>query len=281
MKIITDIKAMQKKADELRAIGKKIGFVPTMGFLHEGHLNLIREAKKRCDTTIMSIYVNPTQFGPDEDLDDYPRDFDRDCSLAEKEGCDIIFHPDSKQIYPDNYLTYVEVEDITSVLCGASRPGHFKGVTTIVTKLFNIVKPHVAVFGQKDAQQAIVIKKMTRDLNLDIDIVVAPIVREKDGLAKSSRNTYLSGDEREQALVLNQSLKMAEKEIKSGERNAEKLKSAIVDLITRQPDAVIDYVEIVEADTLAPVTIITNEVLIALAVKIGRTRLIDNIVVQV
>jgi len=272
---------MQQLSDELRCQGKKIGFVPTMGYLHEGHLSLLREAKKRCDVLVMSIFVNPTQFGPNEDFAQYPRNFERDSRLAEKEGCDVIFSPDTEEMYPENYLTSVEVEEITNILCGASRPGHFRGVTTVVAKLFNAVKPHVAVFGQKDAQQAVVIKRMTRDLNFDIDIIIAPIVREHDGLAMSSRNTYLSPEEREQALVLNRSLKMAEELILSGERDAETVKQKMKDMINEQPDAKIDYVEILHPETLEFQSKIKSDVLIALAVKIGKTRLIDNLVVKV
>ena len=281
MKVITSITEMQQEADRLRESGKKIGFVPTMGYLHEGHLSLVREAKKHSDVIVMSIFVNPTQFAPNEDFEDYPRNFDRDRLLAEKEGCDIIFYPDAKEMYPDKYLTYVEVEKITRILCGASRPTHFRGVTTIVSKLFNIVKPHIAVFGQKDYQQAVVIKKMTSDLNFDIKIIIAPIVREQDGLAMSSRNTYLSPAEREQALVLYQSLKMAEAEILSGENNAEVIKQKIRQMINKKPDTLIDYVEIVDSETLEFQTSIKSDVVIALAVKVGKTRLIDNIIVKV
>ena len=280
MKIVKSIREMQKLSDELRCQGKKIGFVPTMGYLHEGHLSLLREAKKRCDVLVMSIFVNPTQFGPNEDFEQYPRDFDRDKNLAEKEGCDIIFYPEAKEMYPENYLTHVEVEKITTILCGASRPGHFRGVTTVVAKLFNAVKPHVAVFGQKDAQQAVVIKRMARDLNFDIDIVVAPIVREADGLAMSSRNIYLSPDERKQALVLNRSLAEAERLILSGEKSTTIIKKKMEEMINEQPDAKIDYVEILHPETLEFQTDIQSDVLIALAVKIGRTRLIDNRIVQ-
>ncbi len=280
MKVVKTIREMQKLSDEYRCQGKKIGFVPTMGYLHEGHLSLLREAKKHCDVLVMSIFVNPTQFGPQEDFEEYPRDFERDKNLAEKEGVDVIFYPNAKEMYPENYLTYVEVEKITSILCGASRPGHFRGVTTVVAKLFNAVKPHFAVFGQKDAQQAVVIKQMTRDLNFDIEIIVAPIVREHDGLAMSSRNTYLSPEEREQALALNRSLKMAEQLILSGERDAETIKQKMQDMINEQPDAKIDYVEILHPETLEFQSKIKSDVLIALAVKIGKTRLIDNLVVR-
>lgn len=281
MKIITSISDMHQLADRLRQEGKIIGFVPTMGYLHEGHLSLVREAKKRSDVVVMSIYVNPTQFGPNEDLQDYPRDFNRDVELAKEAGCDIIFYPDSGQVYPDGYLTYINVEKITEVLCGRSRPIHFRGVTTIVAKLFNIVKPHLAVFGQKDAQQAIVIKRMTEDLNFDVEIIVAPIIRERDGLAMSSRNTYLNQSQRTQAAALNQALFKAKDMIRDGERNARALKAFIKSKLEQLPDGEIDYIEIVNTQKLEPLDTLAGEVLVALAVKIGKTRLIDNFIITV
>jgi len=271
---------MQSLSSQIHLQGKRIGLVPTMGFLHEGHLSLIREIKRHCDVTVMSIFVNPTQFSPSEDFADYPRDFVRDKKLAEAEGCDIIFYPDAKDIYPGNYLTYVTVEKISYILCGVSRPIHFRGVATIVAKLFNIVKPQIAIFGQKDAQQAIIIKKMVNDLNFDVEILVAPIVREKDGLAKSSRNTYLSPEMRRQASVLFQSLKAAEQKILSGETDAAAIKALIKNKIAEKPAAVIDYIEIVNPETLEHQAEIQGSVLIALAVRFGKTRLIDNIVVD-
>jgi pantoate--beta-alanine ligase len=281
MKIITQISEMQKQADVLRSQGKRIGLVPTMGFLHEGHLSLVQRVKQHADVVVMSIFVNPTQFGPSEDFEDYPRDFDHDEKLAKSVGGDIIFCPDWRDVYPEPYLTYVEVEKITRVLCGLSRPTHFRGVTTIVTKLFNIVKPHVAVFGQKDAQQAIVIKQMVADLNFDIEIIIAPIVREKDGLAMSSRNTYLTPGHRAQAVILYQSLMEAKRLIQNGERNVEIIKNQMRQMIEQQPDAVIDYIEIVDTKNLEPQTELKGEVLIALAVQIGKPRLIDNIIISV
>ncbi len=280
MRIITSIKKMQSLSSQIHLQGKRIGLVPTMGFLHDGHLSLIREIKRHCDVTVMSIFVNPTQFSPSEDFADYPRDFVRDKKLAEAEGCDIIFYPDAKDIYPGNYLTYVTVEKISYILCGVSRPIHFRGVATIVAKLFNIVKPQIAIFGQKDAQQAIIIKKMVNDLNFDVEILVAPIVREKDGLAKSSRNTYLSPEMRRQASVLFQSLKAAEQKILSGETDAAAIKALIKNKIAEKPAAVIDYIEIVNPETLEHQAEIQGSVLIALAVRFGKTRLIDNIVVD-
>ena len=281
MEIITRIEKMQKQADRLRCQGKKIGFVPTMGFLHEGHLSLVREAKKRSDVVVMSIFVNPTQFGPGEDFEDYPRDFDRDVALAESAGCEIIFYPGAEDIYADPYLTYISVEKITKVLCGVSRPIHFRGVTTIVAKLFNIVKPQLAVFGQKDAQQAIVIQKMVKDLNFNIEIFVAPIVREKDGLALSSRNIYLTPPQRKQATTLYRSLITAKKMIEAGERHAEKILASMRELIEAQPETQIDYIEIVDTTNLQPLAELKGEVLIALAVKIGKPRLIDNMIINV
>jgi len=280
MEVIYHISEMQRRSDELRREGKRIGFVPTMGYLHEGHLSLLHIAKRHSDVTVMSIFVNPTQFAPSEDYQEYPRDFERDRKLAEAEGCDILFYPSAEEMYPQPYRTYVEVEEITRVLCGISRPHFFRGVATVVTKLFNIVKPHVAVFGQKDAQQAIVIQQMVRDLNFDIEILVGPIVREADGLAMSSRNTYLSPDERQQALVLYRSLKQAESLIEKGERNARKIKAEMEKIIKTAPSARIDYISIVETSSLKEVDKLRGEILIALAVWIGKTRLIDNTMIK-
>jgi len=281
MKIINRVSDMQQEADRLREQGKRIGFVPTMGYLHEGHLRLVQVAQSHCDVVVMSIFVNPTQFGPAEDFADYPRDFNQDVELADSAGCDMIFHPDVHEIYPENYLTYVEVEKLGDVLCGASRPTHFRGVTTIVSKLFHIVKPHLTVFGQKDAQQAIVIKRMVKDLNFDIEIIVAPTFREKDGLAMSSRNTYLTPAQRKQAVVLHQSLIAAQRMIENGERSAGAIKEKMRAIIEKQPDAIIDYIEIVDTTHLAPLTLLSGEVLIALAVKFGKPRLIDNMMIQI
>lgn len=281
MQIITSIKEMQAEAERLRLQGRRIGFVPTMGYLHEGHLSLVRTARQHADVVVMSIFVNPTQFGPTEDYKEYPRDFDRDVALATSAGCHIIFNPAVSDIYPENYLTYVEVEKITGVLCGRSRPTHFRGVTTIVAKLFHIVKPHVAVFGQKDAQQALVIQRMVQDLNFDIKIIVAPIVREKDGLAMSSRNIYLTPEQRLQAVALYEALMMARALIEKGERNAQIIKDHIRRHIERLAAATIDYIEIVDTTHLLPLTTLKGEVLIALAVKIGKPRLIDNIILTV
>lgn len=277
-----------KKIDEIKGYlkqqqkdNKTIGFVPTMGYLHEGHLSLIRRAKKENDIAVVSIFVNPTQFGPNEDYESYPRDFNRDVKLAEEAGASVIFAPEVKEMYPDGYKTYIEVKDLSETLCGASRPGHFRGAATVVMKLLNIVHPDRAYFGQKDAQQAVIMKRMVKDLNHDTEIVVCPIVREKDGLAMSSRNVYLSEEERKQAVVLSQSLNMAADLVSKGERDAGKIKDAITAMIKEKDLAVIDYVAIVDPETLKDLDKIQGKALIALAVKFGKARLIDNIIVEV
>lgn len=280
MKVVRTIREMQRLATQMRARGK-LGFVPTMGALHQGHLELVRVAQQRCDGVVVSIFVNPMQFGPKEDYQRYPRDFARDRKLLREIGVDVIFYPDVREMYPENYSTYVEVEGLTQHLCGKSRPGHFRGVATVVAKLFNIVKPHIAVFGQKDAQQAFVIKRMVRDLNFDIEIVVVPTVREPDGLAMSSRNSYLTPDERQQAVVLYKALRHAEQLIKDGERDARKVKRAMRRIIQNSSSGRIDYIEIVDTDYLKPIQLIKNEILIALAVYFGKARLIDNLIVRV
>ncbi|KXG76467.1 pantoate--beta-alanine ligase [Thermotalea metallivorans] len=282
MKIIETIAKVREAVSEARRGGKKIGFVPTMGYLHEGHLSLIKRAKEENEFVVVSIFVNPTQFGTGEDYETYPRDLARDSQLAERAGADVIFHPSVQEMYPQGYKTYVEVEGgITSRLCGASRPGHFRGVATVVTKLFHIVKPDRAYFGQKDAQQVAVIQQMVKDLNMDLEIIPCPIVREMDGLAMSSRNTYLNEEERKAALVLSRSLFGAQEMIRKGERDVQKVKEWMIDFIKDEPKASIDYVEIVDAFTLEAIEEIQGDVLIALAVKIGRTRLIDNIRLEV
>lgn len=275
---ISDLKAIVRSQ---KSMDRTIGFVPTMGFLHEGHLSLVNMSVQHNDYTIMSIFVNPTQFGPNEDFERYPRDMERDLRLAESSGVDVVFAPSINEMYPDGYKTYVNVEGITEVLCGKARPGHFRGVTTVLTKFFNIIEPHRAYFGQKDAQQAAVIMKMVRDLNMNIEIITCPIVREEDGLAKSSRNVYLSPEERKSAVILSKSLAEAEELIKKGEINGDKIKKIIIDRIESERNTVIDYIEVVNADTLESIDEIDGQVLIALAVKFGNTRLIDNIIVEV
>lgn len=276
MKVIESAKKMQSYSEGLRNRGKKIAFVPTMGYFHEGHLCLMTEAKKIADCVVVSIYVNPTQFGPKEDFSKYPRDFDRDLKMAESVGADVIFYPDNKEMYPAGYQTYVEVEKVTQNLCGISRPGHFRGVTTVCCKLFNIVKPHFAVFGKKDFQQYITIKRMVDDLNMDLKIIGVPTVRESDGLAMSSRNKYLKKNERPSALTLFKSLKMAQKLYSGGERKSSEIINKVEKLINRAPYTAIDYIKICSTKTLRDVEEIKGQSVIALAVKVGATRLIDN-----
>ncbi|MBI5124107.1 MAG: pantoate--beta-alanine ligase [Candidatus Omnitrophica bacterium] len=280
MQIIDNIPRMSMAVKLLKKEGRTIGFVPTMGYLHEGHLSLARTAKKHNDVVVMSIFVNPIQFGPKEDLDKYPRDFKRDEEMARGSGVDILFYPSAKEMYPDGYSTYVNVEKLTDGLCGASRPGHFRGVTTVAAKLFGIVKPDIAYFGQKDAQQAIVIRKMTEDLNMGIDIKILPIVREPDGLAMSSRNIFLSKKERRDAAVLYESLVSAKELIEKGEKSADRIIKAMEALIKSAPSAKIDYVSIVSAKNLKPLNAINQEALVAVAAYVGKTRLIDNILVN-
>ncbi|WP_069650682.1 pantoate--beta-alanine ligase [Caloranaerobacter ferrireducens] len=281
MKIIKSIQEIKNIIADEKAKGKSIGFVPTMGYLHDGHLSLMKRAKDENDVVVVSIFVNPIQFGQGEDYEVYPRDIERDSKLAESVGVDYIFAPEVKEMYPEGYNTFVEVLGVTDKLCGASRPGHFRGVTTVVMKLFNIVTPDKAYFGQKDAQQVYVIKQMVRDLNMAVKIISCPIVREHDGLAMSSRNTYLSEEERRQALVLSKSLFWAQDMINKGERNAKTLIGGIKSMINEMPLANIDYVEIIDYDTFSEVEKLKGNILIALAVRIGKTRLIDNILVEV
>lgn len=277
MKIITSPLDMQKTALALRRAGKRIGLVPTMGFLHEGHLSLVKLARLQADVVVLSIFVNPTQFGPNEDFSRYPRDFERDRTLCATAGVDIIFNPAPEAMYPPGHSVYVEENALSKVLCGAARPGHFRGVLTVVAKLFNLTLPDVAVFGQKDVQQARLIQQMARNLNFSTTIVVAPIIRESDGLAKSSRNTYLSPAERREALGLQQALKTARRLYREGERNAQRIIAAMQEGIERIPSARVDYIAIVDADTLQPIATLNAPVLVALAVYIGKTRLIDNL----
>lgn len=272
---------MQTLADRVRTEGKKIGLVPTMGYLHEGHLSLLRAARKGSHLVVMSLFVNPAQFGPNEDYQTYPRDFERDCALAGSEGTDIIFTPTATDMYPKGYTTWVEVAGLSDKLCGRSRPGHFRGVATIVTKLFNIVKPHKAFFGQKDAQQTVIIQRMVQDLNIDVEIEVLPTVREADGLALSSRNVYLTEQERQAALILSRALEVAKKLIQHGERTSAIILSKMKELISQEPLVGVDYVAITDLSTLEDLEKIDSEALIALAAKIGKTRLIDNCIVSV
>jgi pantoate--beta-alanine ligase len=276
MKIIKSVKKMQSYSESLRLQGKRIAFVPTMGYFHEGHLALMRKVKKMADCVVVSIYVNPTQFGPKEDFSRYPRDLKRDLKMAESVNVDVVFYPPDNEIYPADYQTYVDVGKVTENLCGMSRPGHFRGVTTICLKLFNIVKPHIAIFGKKDFQQYISIQRMVDDLNLDLQIIGLSTVREADGLAMSSRNKYLKEDERTSALTLSASLKLAQKLYSGGERKASVIINAVKKLIKKADYTDIDYVKICETNTLSDVDEIKSQSVIALAVKVGKTRLIDN-----
>ncbi|MTV48512.1 pantoate--beta-alanine ligase [Heliobacillus mobilis] len=281
MRLISSVNEMMAWAKEQRRVGHTIGLVPTMGYLHEGHLTLMRRAKENCEKVVVSIFVNPLQFGAGEDYEEYPRDLTRDSQLADSAGVDVIFAPAVKDMYPKGYSSFVEVEQVSDHLCGAARPGHFRGVTTVVSKLFNIVRPDIAFFGQKDAQQLAIIRRMVEDLNMGIAIVGVPIVREADGLALSSRNVYLSPEERKAALVLSQSLKKAKELIAEGEGEAERIRQEIIKVIEAEPLANIDYVQIVDNRFIQPVERLEGECLIALAVRFGKTRLIDNLVMEV
>ncbi|MEJ2491315.1 MAG: pantoate--beta-alanine ligase [Desulfuromonadales bacterium] len=277
METIKDIKAMQSRCLASRAAGQTIAFVPTMGFLHDGHLSLLREGRKHGDLLVLSIFVNPTQFGPKEDLDSYPRDFARDEALARECGVDLIFYPSAENIYPPDFATYVSVEGpLTTSLEGLSRPTHFRGVTTVVTKLLTIVLPHVALFGRKDYQQLAVIRRMTTDLNLPVTILGRPIVREADGLAMSSRNVYLSAAERQQALALVDVLRKASSAVAAGQRNAEPILAMARNRLREETDLQIDYVAICDAESLHETARINHNSIMLLAAKVGRTRLIDN-----
>ena len=267
----------EMKALKRQSLGS-VGFVPTMGYLHQGHLALVKQARAENSTVVVSIFVNPTQFGPTEDLDTYPHDTERDLALLEKENTDIVFMPSNEEMYPAGFSSWVEVEGITEQLEGSCRPGHFKGVTTVVAKLFNIVEPSRAYFGQKDAQQATVIKKMVTDLDMNLEIIVVPTVRESDGLAMSSRNIYLNPQERQAALVLFKALTSVQHLRANGEKDAERLRQEMISLISNEPSAKIDYVSIADAQTLEELSKIDRPTLASLAVRFGKTRLIDNIV---
>ena len=281
MKTIENISRMSTFVKMMKKEGKSIGFVPTMGCLHAGHLSLVKAAKKHTDVVVMSIFINPIQFGPGEDFKKYPRDLKHDEEMAREAGVDVIFYPSLEDMYPDGYATYVTVEELTSNLCGESRPDHFSGVATVVTKLFNIVKPEVVYFGQKDMQQALMIKKMVADLNMDIDVKMMPIVREADGLAMSSRNSYLSFGEREDAAIIYQSLERARSLIRDGEKDARKIIKAVEDMINTKQSARIEYVKVVDTKKLKDMKTISGEVAVAVAVFFGNTRLIDNITIMV
>ena len=280
MKICATVKDVREQVNEWKKQGLTIGFVPTMGYLHEGHRSLMEAAVKNNDKVVVSIFVNPMQFGPTEDLESYPRDFKKDSELCEGVGVDLIFHPEPSEMYEEGFCSYVDMNGLTTELCGKSRPTHFRGVQTVVLKLFNIVKPDNAYFGQKDAQQLAVIKRMVKDLNVDVKITGCPIIREADGLAKSSRNTYLNPEERQAALILSKSLAIGKELIHQGEKDASKIKNAISENIKTEPLAKIDYVDVVDFDTITPVDTIGESVLVAIAVYIGKTRLIDNFIID-
>ena len=279
MKIFRTVKEMQAFAGEQKKAGKVIGLVPTMGALHEGHLTLMRAAKAKCDVVIASVFVNPTQFGPNEDYDAYPRRFDEDCRKLESVGVDAVFHPEPSEMYPEGYCTYVNVDgDITHKLCGVQRPIHFRGVATVVTKLMNITRADEALFGQKDAQQVVVVRGFVSDLNIPVHINMVPIVREESGLARSSRNAYLSPEEKQAALVLSRSLRKAKAAYEGGEKDVETLKSIVTKEIQAEPMASIDYVDLFSFPALKPIQTVDQESLLAIAVRIGKTRLIDNVI---
>lgn len=279
MKIEATIKAVREQVKEWRKQGQSVALVPTMGYLHEGHLSLMKKAKEQNDRVVVSIFVNPIQFAPNEDFASYPRDLEHDAALCESVGVDLIFHPEAEEMYLDGFSTYVDMDGLTTGLCGKTRPTHFRGVCTVVNKLFNIVAPDRAYFGQKDAQQLSVIRHMVRDLNMDIEVVGCPIIREEDGLARSSRNTYLSEEERKAALILSKTIFLGQKLIEEGERSAEVLLLKMRENLASEPLAKIDYVEAVNALTIENITELKGEVLVAMAVYIGKTRLIDNFLV--
>lgn len=280
MKIVKTIEEVRAEVKSWRKEGLTVGLVPTMGFLHEGHKSLIDRAVAENDKVVVSDFVNPTQFGPNEDLESYPRDLNRDAALCENAGASLIFNPESSEMYADDACTFMDMNELTGELCGKTRPIHFRGVCTVVSKLFNIVTPDRAYFGQKDAQQLAVIRRMVRDMNFDIEIVGCPIVREADGLAKSSRNTYLNEKERVAALVLSQAIKLGQDMAQNGEKSTDKIVNAMISHIKKEPLAKIDYVKAVDAVSITPVTEMKPPVLVAMAVYIGKTRLIDNFIYE-
>ncbi len=280
MNLIEQIRKMRHWSETQWRDEKRIVLVPTMGFLHEGHLSLVREGKKRGDLLVVSVFVNPTQFAPHEDYTAYPRDLDRDRVLLEKEGVDVLFHPSVEEMYPKGAQTHVELERLCLLLCGASCPGHFRGVATVVAKLFNVVRPHVAIFGSKDYQQLQIIRRMVADLNFDVEVAGYPIVREKDGLAMSSRNTYLNQKERQAALSLSRSLHKAERLVEQGERGSDRILDAVRREVEKEPLARIEYIQLCHPYTLEKLDKVESEALLALAVQVGRTRLIDNAILK-
>lgn len=279
MKIVSTVEQVREEVKKWRQQGLTVGLVPTMGYLHEGHKSLIDKAVAQNDKVVVSVFVNPIQFGPTEDLGTYPRDLERDAALCEDAGAALIFHPEKEDMYFDDFCTYIDMDGLTKGLCGKTRPIHFRGVCTVVGKLFNIVHPDRAYFGQKDAQQLAVVRRMVRDLNFDLEIVGCPIIREEDGLAKSSRNTYLSEEERKAAVILHKGLVKGEEMVSAGEKDVKKVLDAITEIIESEPLARIDYVEAVDFDNIETIDTIEGSVLVAVAVYIGKTRLIDNFIV--
>ena len=280
MKICNSISEARAACRAVRSHSKRLGLVPTMGALHPGHLSLVRAAKAKCDAVAVSIFVNPTQFGPSEDFAKYPRSFELDCALLEQEGTEIIFAPTVEEMYPKGETTWVTVEGLSEKLDGRSRPGHFRGVATVVAKLFHVIEPDAAFFGQKDAAQVAILRRMVRDLNFPVDIVVCPIIREPDGLAMSSRNAYLNPDERQRALVLQSALRRVEQQFKVGEKDPARLVAFAKEVFAREPQVRLDYLEIVDPGTLDPVEKISQESLVAVAAYVGSTRLIDNLLLK-
>lgn len=280
MKVVKTVKEVRDIVSAWKKEGLTVGFVPTMGFLHEGHKSLIRKSVSQNDRTVVSVFVNPIQFGPNEDLEAYPRDLNRDMKAVEESGGDLIFNPEPEEMYPGHFTSFIDTTETTELLCGAVRPVHFRGVCTVVGKLFNIVTPDRAYFGQKDAQQLATVKRFVRDLNFPVEIVACPIVREADGLAKSSRNTYLNPEERKAALILSQSLKKGQEAIEQGERDSQKVIDIIRENLQTEPLARIDYVEVVDFENIQRTPVIEGETLVAIAVYIGKTRLIDNFIVN-
>lgn len=280
IKVVSTVDETRAQIKEWKKQGLTVGLVPTMGYLHEGHQSLIKKAVDENDKVVVSIFVNPIQFAPNEDLETYPRDLEADKKLCDSTGADLIFHPTPNEMYPDGFSTHIQMDNLTKELCGKTRPTHFGGVCTVVGKLFNVVKPDKAYFGQKDAQQLAIIKRMVRDLNFDLEIVSCPIIREPDGLAKSSRNTYLSADERKAALILSKSIELGKELVANGEKNAQNIIKAMTDKIKTEPLARIDYVNVVDALNIEPIDVIKGEALVAIAVYIGKTRLIDNFIIN-
>ena len=279
MQILSTVNEVRNAVKAWQKEGKTVGLVPTMGFLHEGHVSLINRAVAENDHVVVSIFVNPTQFGPNEDFEAYPRDLEMDAKMCEEAGADIIFHPEASEMYPENFSSFVNMTGLTDALCGKSRPIHFQGVCTVVSKLFNIIPADNAYFGEKDAQQLAIIKRMVKDLNFDITIKGCPIVRESDGLAKSSRNTYLNAEERQAALVLSKAVNCGKEMVADGEKDASVILSAMKDIINAEPLARIDYVEMVDMNTMKNIDTVSGDVLCAMAVFVGKTRLIDNFIV--